>query len=127
MGLLQGCKEDINENLVLMRGCVKEEYGSKFMWLLAALTSLQAGRMAESLSLLLAFSRRLLFQITCFKRKGEKSISLSILLKQLERCFWLEKKKKDSGAAEAGVRGLWVQGSSMDYRLCCLKGEIRDE
>lgn len=128
MGLLQGCKEDIDENLVLMRGCIKEEYGSKLMWLLAALTSLQAGRMAESLSLLLAFSRRLLFQITCFKRKGEKSISLSILLKQLERCFWLEKKKKkDSGVAEAGVRGLWVQGSSMGYRLCCLKGEIRDE
>jgi hypothetical protein len=33
------------------------------------------------------------FQITCCKRKGEKSISLSILLKQLERQYWLEKKR----------------------------------
>lgn len=125
MGLLQGCKEDIDENLVLMRGCIKEEYGSKLMWLLAALTSLQAGRMAESLSLLLAFSRRLLFQITCFKRKDEKSISLSILLKQLERCFWLGKKKERF----RGGRG-WSKrtlGSRLEHGLQAMLSQRRNK
>lgn len=59
MDPLKGCKEDIDENLILMRGSIKEEYVSKLMWLLAAIPSFQAGRMAESLSFLLAFSRRL--------------------------------------------------------------------